>query len=328
MKNLLTMTVSLVFILVACVPATAEVSIATAEVSTVLPEGYGGGGTEVPYPTPAPPTPIPPIPGGLPLNELKYRLLEEFPDFFFCDPDYYPIAREDENVLAQDRFPEIQANKEEFNAILQHTGLAGTSSFTDEQKLLIYREHKKLTAIYFELVDGKYRFQIQTGAEGQEGKLITGTIDGNGKIKVEKRDPGFPTCPICLAVGSLIDTPLGLVAVENLRIGDPVWTLNSAGERVAGFIQKTGHMTAPASHQIVYLRLGDGRELWASPGHSTADGRAIGDLRVGDRLDGALVTLVELLPYGGLITYDILPSGDTGYYWVNDILMGSTLAGK
>jgi hypothetical protein len=324
MKNLLTMTVSLMFILVACVPATAEVSIATAEVSTVLPEGYGGGGTEAPYPTPAPSTPIPPIPGLSP-TELKYLVLDEFPDFFFCDPDYYPIAREDENVLAQDRFPEIQANKEEFNAILQHTGLAGTSSFTDGQKLLIYREHKKLTALYFELVDGKYRFQIQTGAEGQEGKLITGTIDGNGKIKVEKRDPGFPTCPICLAAGSLIDTPLGLVAVENLRIGDPVWTLNAAGERVAGIIQQTGHMTAPASHQIVHLRLGDGRELWASPGHPTADKRLLGDVSVGDRLDGARVTFVELLPYGGLTTFDILPSGDTGFYWVNGILMGSTL---
>jgi hypothetical protein len=123
----------------------------------------------------------------------------------------------------------------------------------------------------------------------------------------------------------LIDTPLGLVAVENLRIGDPVWTLNAAGERVAGIIQQTGYMTAPASHQIIHLRLGDGRELWASPGHPTADKRLLGDVSVGDRLDGARVTFVELLPYGGLTTFDILPSGDTGFYWVNGILMGSTL---
>lgn len=329
MRYLFAFTLALALTLTACSPATPNPSISTAEVSTVLPEATiivgVGGGTEEPYPTPAPPTPIPSIPGGLSPSELKYRVLEEFPDFFFCDPDYYPIAREDENVLAQQRFPEIQSNAEEFSAILKHTGLTGTTNFTDEQKLLIYREHKKLTAIYFELVDGKYRFQIQIGVEGQQGQFITGTIDGKGRIDVEKRDKSYPACPICLTAGSLIDTPRGPVAVEDLRPGDPVWTQNAAGQRVAGVILRTGHMTAPASHQIVHLRLSDGRELWASPGHPTADGRLLGDLRLGDSLDGARVTVIELLPYGGLITYDILPSGGTGMYWVNGILMGSTL---
>src|SRR5262245_8791631 len=48
------------------------------------------------YPTPGPiptSTPIPPIAGGLGPTELKYRVLAEFPQFFFCDPDFYPIAR-------------------------------------------------------------------------------------------------------------------------------------------------------------------------------------------------------------------------------------------
>jgi hypothetical protein len=31
-------------------------------------------------------------------------VLDQFPDFFFCYPDFYPIAREDEMVLAQQRF--------------------------------------------------------------------------------------------------------------------------------------------------------------------------------------------------------------------------------
>ena len=116
---------------------------------------------------------------------------------------------DDETVLAQGRFAELQANQEEFQAILNHNGLSGTTTFTDEQKLLIYREHKKLNAIYFELAGDKYQFQIQTGTEGQQGSLITGTIDGNGSIEIQKQEPGFPSCPICLAAGTLIDTPRG-----------------------------------------------------------------------------------------------------------------------
>src|SRR5574341_1331578 len=94
-------------------------SAATVMPSTVMPPGQTTPVTYVP-PTA---TRIPPLPGGLGPTELKYRILAEYPDFFFCDPDYYPIAREDEMVLALQRFPEIQANAEEFNTILAHNNL-------------------------------------------------------------------------------------------------------------------------------------------------------------------------------------------------------------
>jgi hypothetical protein len=121
-------------------------------------------------------TPIPPLPGGAGPTELKYRVLAEFPDFFFCDPDYYPVAREDEMVLARQRFPELRANTEEFNTILAHNNLSGVTSFTDEQMLLIYREHKRLAALFFEVSPEGYRFQIQVGrvSEGVD----PGKIDG------------------------------------------------------------------------------------------------------------------------------------------------------
>jgi hypothetical protein len=34
---------------------------------------------------------------------------------------------------------------------------------------------------------------------------------------------------------------------------------------------------------------------------------------------------MERLPYRGGATYDLLSSGDTGFYWANGILMGSSL---
>ena len=323
----------LAVLIAACAPIIPESSggvstpiVITAQVSTVIVEA-GTPATAGPFPTSAPPTPIPTLVSStLTPTELKYKVLDRFPDFFFCDPDFYPIAREEEPALVQQRFPELQANQEEFQAILNHNGLAGSTTFTDEQKLLIYREHKKLNAIHFELVGDKYQFQIQTGAEGQQGSVVTGTIDGSGSVDVQKQEPAIPTCPICLAKGTLIDTPRGPILVENLRIGDSVWTMNGAGERVAATILRTSRLPVPATHQVVHVTLSDGRELWASPGHPTTDGKMLGDLAVNDRLDGALVINVERLGYTGTATYDLLPSGDTGFYWANGILIGSTLA--
>jgi len=331
MKKLTVFTMILAVILTACVPVNSGNGVSTpvemtAEMSTVIAEPVGTPGTQAPFPTPAPPTVIPTLPSAISPTELKYRVLEEFPDFFFCDPDYYPIAREDEMVLARQRFPELQANPEEFRSILDHNGLSRSTTFTDDQKLLIYREHKKLNAVTFELTGDKYQFQLQTGTEGQQGVFITGTIDGNGSIDIQNRDPSFPACPICLAAGTLIDTPRGPVVVEKLHVGDPIWTANETGERISAIILKVGSMKVPANHQMVHIVLNDGRELWASPGHPTADGRTLSSLKENDLLEGARVTLIERLSYGGAATFDLLPSGDTGFYWANGILMGSTLA--
>ncbi len=340
MKTLTVFTVILVVILTACAPIipasggteatpvqmTAEVSVSTAEVRTVTASTVGAPGTEVPFPTPEPPTAIPPLPSAtLSPTELKYKVLDQFPDFFFCDPDFYPVARDDAMSLALQRFPELQANAEEFQAILKHNGLDGQTTFADDQKLLIYNDYKKLNAIYFELVGDKYQFQIQTGAESQQGFAIKGTIDGSGSIDIQQKDASHPMCPICLAVGTLIDTPHGAVRVEKLQVGDQVWTMNAAGERVVAVILQTGSVRVPATHQVVHVILSDGRELWASPGHPTADGGRLADLKVGDMLDGAHAVLVERVPYHGSSTYDLLPSGGTGFYCANGILMGSTL---
>ena len=331
MKNRITFTLILAIFLAACAPTPQGSGIATpmeitAEVSTAIAEPIDPDSTSAPFPTPEPPTPIPTLPSGtLSPTELKYAVLNQFPDFFFCDPDFYPVAREDEMTLAVQRFPELQANQEEFQSILNQNGLAAATSFTDDQKLLIYREHKKLNAVYFESDGDQFKFQIQTGSEGQQGEIITGTIDGNGSIAIQERNPGFPMCPICLAAGTLIETPRGAIRVDELRVGDQVWTMNEAGERVPAVILRAGSVRVPVTHQVIHFVLSDGRELWASPGHPTSDGRRLADLKSGDILDGASITLVQYLRYQGTATFDILPSGDTGFYWANGILLGSTL---
>jgi hypothetical protein len=81
----------------------------------------------------------------------------------------------------------------------------------------------------------------------------------------------------------------------------------------------------PANHQVVHLVLNDDRELWISPGHPTAEGRSVGELQVGDSLDGARILSTEWVRYAGFATYDLLPAGGTGYYWANGILIASSL---
>jgi hypothetical protein len=104
-----------------------------------------------------------------------------------------------------------------------------------------------------------------------------------------------------------------------------VWTIGREGERLARPLAGVARSAAPESHQVIHILLEDGREVWVSPGHPTSDGRLAGQLRSGDRLDGGLIRLAEVVPYAAGFTYDLLPAGETGFYWANDILMASTL---
>jgi hypothetical protein len=258
------------------------------------------------------------------LPELKYLVLASFDDVFWCDPDLYPIVRpgqEEQNALEQ--LPTIKANEAEFSAILQHLGLPDKAEYSDEEKLLIYREHKKLTyALEMTPSGDTYQFALRV-KEGQ-GERIEGTITLSGGIKVLRQEPSFNTCPICLAKGTLIDTPGGPVPVENLHEGMTVWTTNSMGNKVAGVVLKTVMTPVTSSFQVIEMTLSDRRAITASLGHPTAEGRALGDYHVGDTLGGAIVIAVAQVDYDGF-TYDFLPSGNTGLYVANGILLKSTL---
>jgi len=120
MKNRIAFTLILAVFLAGCAPNTpargeSTPFVITAEVSTAVAEPIDPNATAVPFPTPEPPTVIPTWPAAsLSPTQLKYRILDEFPDFFFCDPDFYPIACEGEIVLALQRFPLQQANHDPY----------------------------------------------------------------------------------------------------------------------------------------------------------------------------------------------------------------------
>ncbi|HET6309774.1 MAG TPA: hypothetical protein VFH00_02080 [Candidatus Nitrosotalea sp.] len=273
-----------------------------------------------------------PKPVGTPLtvDQLKFAVIDAVGPPIYCDPDFYPLERpggEQANAIA--KYPEIRADAALYAAIVAHEQLP-SGELTDAQKLVLYRAWKRLRALTLTQGQGgnysfSYRVQSTTGSASY--LMVTGTVQVDGIVTVNSRTPTTaPNCPICLAAATLIATPSGDVRVIDVEPGMVVWTAGDDGSRVAAPVLAVGSMQVPASHRMVRLVLADGRELLASPGHRTAEGRQLGSLAVGDSLDGSTIVRWELVPYAGERTYDLLPAGRTGTYWANGILLSSTLA--
>jgi hypothetical protein len=245
----------------------------------------------------------------------------------YCDPDLYPVARGAPLERARARFPTIRADRLVFDAILQHEHLSADQKFTPEELISISDDYKQMQAIDLKPAGDAYAFDLQVPQRDSDVGVsrVTGTVNSAGAVAILHREVGQrPKCPICLVAGVLIATPRGNVPVQDVRVGMPVWTTDGRGERIAAVVLESGHMEAPVGHEVVRLTLADGRVVIASPGHPTADGRTVGALRPGDRYDGTVVARVMLIPYGG-VTWDLLPSGPSGTYFANGVLLGSTL---
>ena len=269
-----------------------------------------------------------PGPGGSPLGEaeLKFAVMDAVGKPQWCDPDYWPIVREgaeQQNAVA--RYAEIKADATTYAAIIAHEHLP-SGELNDAEKLVVYKAWKLLRPVELKQSGSIYAFAY-TVMTKDGYQMVAGKVRVDGAVTVDSRTPaGAPNCPICLAASTLIDTPNGSVPVVDIRVGSVVWTEDGSGRRIAQRVASVGSMAAPDGHRMVHLRLADRRELFASPGHRTSDGRALGSLHVGDSLDGSRVTLWELVPYQGDRTYDLRPEGPTGDYWANGILLASTLA--
>jgi len=276
--------------------------------------GNGGGG---------------PVGSPLTIDQLKFKVMDAVGVPLFCDPDFYPIARlggEESNADAY--YSQIRANPQQYSAIVAHEHLP-SGDLDEAQKLILYQAFKRLRALVLTQNGDSYTFEIRVQSQSAQTtvELVAGSVRIDGVVTVASRKPsGMPPCPICLAAATLIATPGGEVRVTDIKAGMLVWTAAGDGTRIAAPVAETGSMVVPTGHLMVHVRLADGRELLASPGHRTADERPLGSLAVGNELDGARITLWELVPYDGARTYDLLPAGPTGTYWANGILLSSTLA--
>jgi hypothetical protein len=266
-----------------------------------------------------------PIGKALAVDELKFKVMDSAGTPVYCDPDYYPVARQGgEEASALAAYPQIKAQAELYATIVAHEHLP-SGDLTDAQKLIVYRAFKLLRVLTLTKNGDIYSFEFRA-QKSSSIQLVKGTVRIDGVVAVTSSTPSGPVpCPICLAANTLIATPHGAIRVIDITQGMVVWTLSADGRRVAAPVLQVGNMLVPPTHLMVRLKLADGRELLASPGHRTGDGRLLGTLAVGDRVDGSKVTGWELVPYDGDRTYDLLPAGPTGAYWADGILLSSTL---
>jgi hypothetical protein len=290
------------------------VAIALLAVACGSAGGVGGGGS---------------VGSPLTIDQLKFKVMDAVGIPLFCDPDFYPLARAGgEEASADTYYPQIRANAELYSAIVAHEHLP-PGDLDAAQRLTLYQAFKRLRAMILTQNGDSYTFEIRVQSQGAQTnvELVGGSVRVDGVITVASRKPsGRPPCPICLAATTLIATPGGEVRVTDIKAGMVVWTAAADGARIAVSVVEVGSISVPSGHLMVHLRLADGRELLASPGHRTADGRPLGSLSLGDELDGSRITLWDLVSYGGSRTYDLLPAGPTGTYWANGILLSSTLA--
>jgi hypothetical protein len=135
-------------------------------------------------------------------------------------------------------------------------------------------------------------------------------------------DKGCPLC-VCASPDTPIATPEGERAIAELRPGDLVFSVD--GEAVKAVPILRVNRAPVQEHQVVRVRLSNGRVLSISAPHPTADGRTFGELRAGGWLDGIAIAAVEIVPYPHAATYDILPASSTGTYYAAGALIGTTL---
>jgi hypothetical protein len=261
-------------------------------------------------------------------GELRLLLIDRLGPLWYCDRDSYPVGH-DEQQAALANYDTMAADREVFPAVAAKVGIDPAAKPTDAQKLALYQLWKVASAVSLDPI-GNDRFRFDYLAEpvagASDGTRSAGIIDTHGAITVEQQAAaGAPMCPICLSVGTLIEAPNGAIAVDRLRVGDTIWTLDREGRRVPGTVIALGSTPAPAGHRVIRLTLADGRTVTASPGHPLADGRILGAVRVGDSIDRSVVTGAENLAYEGDATYDLVVSGDTGVYIAGGIPLASTL---
>ena len=161
----------------------------------------------------------------------------------------------------------------------------------------------------------------------KEQPVLTNLEDGTLLYKYADREfRGTPNRCKCLPASAQILTSLGNVSIDLLKEGDKVLTVNLKGDKVEMPIKITNKVEVLGNHTMVLLELEDGRKIQVTPGHPSAIKiKNLGEFVVGDKLDGSSIVKVSDITYTEKFTFDILPEGETGFYWANGILIGSTL---
>ena len=145
-------------------------------------------------------TPFPIPSTSLTEANLKYALLDRFGPISWCDPDFYPVAHADEQVLAKQRLPDVQADTSTYTAIPRAPRNEEGSDVSDGDTLAVYREWKLLNAVHLEPAgDRGAAFDLITITDEGLGQGVHtgGSISAEGTIDIDVQEETFLTsCPL------------------------------------------------------------------------------------------------------------------------------------
>ena len=262
-----------------------------------------------------------PSPQSLSGTELRLQVLDALDGkILFCGP---PVESIGAPIVPMTEFRWIRAQRPVFLAILRHEGLQ-PGSLSSPEITRVVEVYKQTRAITLRHEAGGYSFEAYTPG-GAFDHLVSGTVDASGDVTVGARTNGKQNCPICLAWGTRIATPNGPVLVTRIRVGMMVWSVDTSGHRIEATVLETRRRRAMG--ELLRIGLADGRTVLVSPAHPMAHGAAVALLAVGDRLSGSRIETISRVDYDGF-TYDLLPSGPTGDYFADGILLGTTLRAR
>lgn len=128
---------------------------------------------------------------------------------------------------------------------------------------------------------------------------------------------------VCASAATPIATADGERPIASLHPGDLVYSADHGALRLVPLLAVS--RTAVFHHHVIELRLSNGALLRMSAGHPLADGRLLGSVEAGDRLEGANVVERRDVPYDEPFTYDIFPASDSHAYIAAGVLVGTTL---
>lgn len=153
---------------------------------------------------------------------------------------------------------------------------------------------------------------------------LTGTLEGGLTFEARKLNSN-KSCPvpICLSPDTRIRTVGVQKRIADIREGDLVFSFNKEEKKVVKVIKTS--KAEVKNFKILKVTFNDGTVLQISPGHPTSDKRLFKELMLGDIVDNRMVTEIKQIPYTYKYTYDILPDSESGSYYANGILVGSTL---
>jgi hypothetical protein len=255
--------------------------------------------------------------------DLKYSVIDSVGEPLVCTGWGIPNPR----FNPYTEYPRIVSDVPTYSAIIRRQHLPPLP-LTNDQIVAVYRDWLKLSSVRLHWQGGLYDFEMFPGPSPSEALRheMVGKVDVLGHVYGVHQGPGLGGCPICLAAESVISTPTGPFGVSNIHPGMHVWSVAPDGRKVDAIVLKTAIRVAAPGSELVHILLVDGRELTASAPHELADGRSIGSLQAGDRVQGSLVVRIDVFDDSFGRTYDLLPSGITGEYWADGILLRSTLA--